>query len=141
MKKVTSVLLAIIGLFIYAVQLELQAAPAQAQSVAWVWGGFKKAEAVSPNSVRFDCGNDMSLKCYGVTSNRELIIGQPVKLFVNNNNILTPLNEPPDVGTGYINVILEGIDMQGLEPFITIKTTPETIIVSTYKEWIEYIDE
>jgi len=138
MKKFGMILIAFLSVFLFNVQLELKAAPSQPQSVAWVWGGFKKAEAVSPNSVKFECGNDMSIKCYGVTSNGDLIIGQPIKLFINNNNIKTSIDEAPDVGTGYINVILEEIDMQGLEPFIKITTTSETIIVPTYKEWIDY---
>jgi hypothetical protein len=29
-----------------------------------------------------------------------------IKLFINNNNIKTSIDEAPDVGTGYINVIL-----------------------------------
>ena len=92
-------------------------------------GGFKSATS-NGSSVTIKCGDKMDKKCYTQRDNGDVVIGEPVAVFVytdpnNYNN-----------GTGYVDATFQGYYTTGVpESGIIIDKTPATTEYSNYQDW------
>jgi hypothetical protein len=93
-------------------------------------GGFKSATSTGGGGVDIKCGAKMDKKCYTQRDNGDVVIGEPVAIFV--------YDDPTDFtkGSGYVNASFQGYDVSGVpESGIKFDVTPATDEYDNYQDW------
>lgn len=102
---------------------------------AKVMGGFKSMTSNGPDkAISVKCGTDVHKVCYKKMGNGDVVVGQPVRIWV--------CTDPNDEfnGIGYIDAIFQGYFEPNVpESGLILEKTSETIETTDYNYWENYI--